>query len=1256
MAITRSIKTKIDNYGINLPTDKRTRAYRQVLKKNNWTETQYEGYLKDLTKKYDKKTKTISKQVQSNNERIQMVENVINRNNYINKSSNTIQRFLQKSLSRNKIFKIKPTNSSFKSYQKYTIKNSKPNLFTRYEMIGKYDYTEVFDIGVVKDFIDFHNIQNFMQMKSGSKIWLEGIYLTQYDDVEERKRYEVEKNVTTKARKILTQLDTFELLQEFYAKTLALVDEYKSNVKRLLKIHIHIAKVKPLTASSYIDLPPNIKNKKAIINIKNKDNLCFLYSILCALDTPKTHTDRVTNYVNRLGELKWKTEEMPMEINKIMYFEKRNNLRINVFGLEGNNNQVVPLYNTCQRTQQEYPLINLLYYKPESTNGHYCYVKDLNRLMSNKSSTKKDHHQNLVCPYCLNFTANGDGGQKAMERHQEQCIGGQKVQIPKQDKIKFSHFNNINECPIRIYADFEALNDSSLTHKSNNGGTSFNTIHKPASFGLLVVSDIPITGYTLENNTYIKYYTNKGLNSAEEFVKLVCDLEKKLTKIIWDSRDRNINNIIMNDKQKETHQNCKSCWVCNNKFTDENQKVRHHNHFTGQYHSPLCNNCNLQIKDTVKIPVFFHNLNYDKNIFFSELIIWYNQNIDDVKRQNVKILPNNTENFKSFQVGNLNFLDSFAFMSSGLGKLIDNVPDENKHYLKHISKTEDVFEIMKMKGQFPYEWFDNIDKLKVPITDLKKEHFNSSLYQSKLNDTEWLAVKYIIDKLGMKTFEEYHDFYLDIDVYGLADVFENFRKTSLEYYKIEPCHYVGCPSFAWDAMLLKTKIQLDVLQDSDMYLFFEKGIRGGQSVIFNKYVEANNQYMNDFNSNLEKSFIAYLDANNLYGHSMSRPLPYKNFKWIEPLSQEFIMNYNENSDVGYTLEVDLEYPKELHDLHNDYPLAPERFKPKGSDCEKLCGTFYDKIDYVIDIRNLQFYLQQGLILKKVSRVVQYTQKSWLKNWIDLNTDLRKQAKNEFEKDYFKLMNNSVFGKTMENVRNRINVECCFTDERQIHLQSKTNYTRTKAFHNDNSSFSIVELNQNTVKLDKPIYAGFTILDLSKLHMYDFHYNTMKPKYGDNIELLMTDTDSFVYKIKTDDFYQDMYNSKEYYDMSEYPKQSDFYDDSNKKVLGKFKDETATGVITNFIGIRSKCYSIKTDEKIIKKAKGVSKTVVDKNIGFDDYKNCVINNKDCVRPINGIRTNGMTNYSITQNKLALSNRDDKRVWQGTKSRAYGHWRN
>jgi hypothetical protein len=163
-------------------------------------------------------------------------------------------------------------------------------------------------------------------------------------------------------------------------------------------------------------------------------------------------------------------------------------------------------------------------------------------------------------------------------------------------------------------------------------------------------------------------------------------------------------------------------------------------------------------------------------------------------------------------------------------------------------------------------------------------------------------------------------------------------------------------------MLLMTGVELDLLKDSDMYLFFERGIRGGQSVMFNKYAEANNKYMDDYDEYMEKIFMSYLDANNLYGHAMNRPLPYKDFKWIEPTSINTIMNCDENSD-GYTLEVDLHYPKELHALHNDYPLAPEKYKPEGSFCEKLCGTFYDKKDYIIDIRNLRFYLEKGLVTR-----------------------------------------------------------------------------------------------------------------------------------------------------------------------------------------------------------------------------------------------------------------------------------------------------
>ena len=204
----------------------------------------------------------------------------------------------------------------------------------------------------------------------------------------------------------------------------------------------------------------------------------------------------------------------------------------------------------------------------------------------------------------------------------------------------------------------------------------------------------------------------------------------------------------------------------------------------------------------------------------------------------------------------------------------------------------------------------------------------------------------------------------------------------------------------------------------------------------------------------------------------------------------------------------------------------------------------------------------------------------------------------------------------------------------------------------------MEIGKKKVKLDKPIYAGFTILDLSKLHMYEFHYNIMKPKNGNNMKLLMTDTNSFVYKIKTDDFYKKMCHMKEYFELSEYDKSYQFFDDSNKKVLGKFKDETLKSTINTFIGVRSKCYSIITDNKeTTKKLKGIPKTIIKKKIGTDHYKKCVVDNENhsvsfnCIRNLKG----ELTNFTSKQNKLTLSNTNDKRVWNGITSKAYDHYR-
>ena len=451
----------------------------------------------------------------------------------------------------------------------------------------------------------------------------------------------------------------------------------------------------------------------------------------------------------------------------------------------------------------------------------------------------------------------------------------------------------------------------------------------------------------------------------------------------------------------------------------------------------------------------------------------------------------------------------------------------------------------------------------------------------------------------------------------------------------------------------ETNIELELLTDYDMILMVEERIRGGICHSIHRYVKANNKYMKNYNKDEESSYIQYLDANNLYGWAMSKTLPVNGFKWLDSdkineINEDFIKNYDENNDKGYIFEVDVKYLKRLHELDSDLPFLSEQMEINK--CKKLVCNLFNKEKYVTHINSLKQALNHGLKLKKIHRVIEFNQKEWLKPYINMNTELRKASKNDFEKDLFKLMNNSVFGKTMKNIRKHRDIKLVTTDKKRSKLVSEPNYHTINLISED---LSMKEMKKTKVKMNKPIYLGLSILEISKTLMYEFWYDYMKPKYNDNVKLSYMDTDSFIMNIKTNDFYEDIANDVENrFDTSNYEVNRPLPTGKNKNVIGLMKDELGGKIITEFVTLRPKTYSFLTDDgKEDKKAKGTKKCVIKKMIKFNDYKKCLLIDEVILKSQQRFISKKHDVYTENINKIALSNNDDKRIVSSNKINSY-----
>ena len=1016
----------------------------------------------------------------------------------------------------------------------------------------------------------------------------------------------------------------------------------------------------PIKASSYIDLPEELKNKKALINMKNEnDHKCFLWCVLRALNPKDKNAERIDKDLkSKENTLNMSGITYPVNIKEdIKRFEKQNpDISISVLGYS-KDEKIYPLRRSkhAMKNKRKHNIVLLLI--KNGDNSHYCLVKNESALLS--SQVNSHDHKLYFCLNCLN----GFDTPEKLEKHKEYCSEEESVKInmpPPDSFIKFKNYLYSERAPFVIYADFESLlkpldtcepnPNKSYTHKYNK--------HEPVSF-VYYIKSFNESVYKSTLRSYVKENEEDPdvidvfINWLEDDVKIISELGNEPMKIT--------------PEEEEQFNQASNCWICG-KLLNIDDRVRDHCHYTGRYRGAAHNLCNLKYSKPNNISVFFHNLTgYDSHLFIKKL---------NTTMGAIDCIPNNEENYISFSKTIISgeytnkrgetknkyfkivFKDSLKFMASSLEVLVNNLPEGTLKNLEKYFITEQV-KLLKQKGFFPYEYIDSIEKLKDTKPPPQKA-FYSKLTGKGINNYNYNHVLNVWKTFKMKSLKEYLEIYNISDVLLLADVFENFRDLCLKNYGLDPVYYYTAPGLAWDAMLKMTKISLELLSDIDKLLMIEKGIRGGISIISNRYGKANNKYMKDYNKKKASKYLMYEDVNNLYGWVMSQKLPIHSFNWltdreIKNLFKVQVVQFWERTPC--ILEVDLEYPEELHDLHNDYPLCPERVEcDKG--VKKLIPNLRHKKNYVVHYKTLMQYLNLGMELKKIHRGIRFIECDFLKPYIDMNTNLRTKAKNNFEKDFFKLMNNSVFGKTMENIRNRVNIKLVDTGEQFKKLAAKPNYESRKIF---NENLVSVHMKKTSLTMNKPVYLGMSILDLSKTVMFDFHYNYIKPKYGKQAKLLFTDTDSFLYEIQTEDFYKDISGDvKDRFDTSDYPEghPSGIPTGVNKKVLGMFKDEAAGKIIKEFVGLRAKLYSYKMDEgKENKKCKGIKKAVVEKSITHEDYKTCLETGKEQLRKQNIIRSYEHTLYTEEVNKIALSAADDKRylLKDSFDTLAWGHYK-
>lgn len=1054
-------------------------------------------------------------------------------------------------------------------------------------------------------------------------------------------------------------------------------------IKQIEQFRVGIFRYNPLGGSSLHwkhksdpDILKFLLRKKSILNIQGSKNHCFIYCILGSIYSNVKNSNRACSYNAFLGTLKYDFMQFPVKLSQIQSFEHKNEISVNVFGLikVKRQNHIVKPFPMYVTTTEYSRIVNLLLY-----NGHYMLIRNIHGFMRPFVGKKTRY---FCCKCLLSFS-----NKRAYNKHKqidcrEGYFKGQCYTVPeKGSTIKFRNLERQIKAPFVVYADFETYHHKFFDTIRKGKGTKLMSEQRLLAFGAKFVCKCIKFSKPL--------YLYVGEQVILNFARYLDRIYEYVVDILSNKREK----ISLNNKDYKRLDKQTKCYICGISLGLKGVRpVIDHCHLgresddrkhptkrqLNSYANMACSDCNLTYSsinlDSLFINVIFHNsMSFDLHFLVRELHKYLSPSTK------INVIARTAEKFLTMSFGAFRIVDSFQFLSSSLSQLADMLATKgtnNFEYTQHFiinkygeRKLGEMLPLVIRKGVMCYSYIDSLERLqecKLPPRD----EFYNEITNSELTLNDYNHAVKVYEMFGCCNLEDYLKEYLAIDILLLCDIFESFRETCLDIYGLDPCYYLSSPGLSFDAMLKMTRVELDLLSDISMYDFMENGIRGGVCNAIHRHTKVENDNEN----------IIYIDANNLYGWSMTQVLPISNFKWV---SFDKVQCFNvekipSDSNIGYILDVDLEYPNYLHNLHNDFPLAPVKGKVMYSELSpyaksiiekfhmsytsstsKLLTTLNHRKRYIVHYINLKLYLALGMKLKKVHRILQFNQSSWMKDYVQFNTMKRKEATNSFEKNLFKLMTNSTYGKCMERLRGRSSLELTSSPIRCQKLLMKPSFKSVQILDDD---FVGIQYLKSLVELNKPIYVGFTILDLSKWLLYDFHYNKILPTFNspsEEIRLLYQDTDSFVYYIKSPYFIEKMrYQLRHSFDFSSLPPGHSLYSCKNVGVLGMFKDETGGKKIDEFICLRPKMYSLKySDGSNLKKMKGVGKRAV-QDIFHESYFDSLNQMTRFYGEMMGFRSYNHRVFIIAQDKLALTPFEDKRyiLNDGISSRAYGHYLN